>query len=445
MGAWDWVKENLAPGGNLDQAVWDFVSSPFDDVDINLPSVDLETAWEFIKDPMDFTRVDEWNRRFGSSTYASLPEDARAVFEDGISTQLSTDSERPRRTPGGGLGDRFQQIAQEAANAAGWANLLSRTGSGSSGYSVVDDSRLQMMQTAIDDTLARGMEQLNTQYQVMADELARQQTMAADEIKRARQQAMASISGLIADVTQRGAEAQTSILESAARTGVGVAAATEQALARLGSTDAVISEGIRQRLAGEGEAELGLAMSEADIQSDLGARLTQISQDALGRQQGLVGALAQGSSAELNNLVAAVTAQRMQEQSAAEFQLNEQARQQALELALNPPTRTVGGSAKGDLNKYATELQVLRAMGIDSQNALMAVVGGYDDDLIRSRSGFAKPEELTDAQRLVQSGIAGGEYGPEFFAEQARNALSEGNVKDALGYVDIIAELEGPR
>lgn len=382
------------------------------------------------------------------TSYESLPPEVKLIF-DASDVNPYDEAGRFREASMRSAAESQNlglKLADQARNEAMWANLFSRTGSGSGSSSVVDDSKLQMMQTAIDDTLARGMEQLNTQYQIMADELARQQTLASGEIKRARQQAMASISGLISDVTQRGSEAQASILESAARTGVGVAAATEQALARLGSTDAVISEGIRERLAGEGEAELGLARSEADIQSDLGARLTQISQDALGRQQGLVGAIAQGSSAELGNLAAYVTAQRAQEQSAAEFQLDEQARQQALELMLNPPTKTVGGSAAGDLNKYALELQVLKDMGIDPKNALMAVVGGYEDELIQSRSGFADPVALSDAQLLVQTGIAGGDYGQEYFADQARKALGENDIKTALTHAEIIGALgEGPR
>ena len=276
------------------------------------------------------------------------------------------------------------KLAEQAREAAGWASLMARTRGGSAGRTVIDEAKLNMQQSAIDDALARGMEQLQSQYQMMADELNRQQELASDEIQRARLAALDSMTQLQQDLQQRSNQAQGDIMQSVGRTGGSIAAATQQALSRLGTTSNVVSEGIRRSLEEEGQVERGLAASQGDIQADLAARLGQISQGALDRQQGLVETQASGSSAELANLVAQITAQREGERAATEFELSEGARQQVLELMLNPPTKKVGGRAAGDLNKYALELEVLQGLGVPPAAALAAIVADKEGDVIES-------------------------------------------------------------
>ena len=277
---------------------------------------------------------------------------------------------------------RDAAIREEAQFTADWMALSARTGAGTPARTVVDQRKLQMQQSAIDDALNRGMAQLESQFQMMSEELERQRTLASDEIQRSRMAALDSLTQLQSDLQDRSAKSQADIARSAARTGGSIEAATQQALSRLGTTSGVVSEGIRRRLAEEGQVERDLAGSQADIQADLAARLGQISQSALDRQRGLAETTASGSSAELANLVARINAERASERAASEFELSEQARQQALELMLNPPTKKVGGRAKGDLNKYALQLEVMEDLGIPAAASLAAIAANREDEVI---------------------------------------------------------------
>ena len=316
----------------------------------------------------------------------SIPSAAREVFEN----ESPVDDRRAEIKEA--LMERQARdaaIRQEAQFTADWMALSARTGAGTPARTVVDERKLQMQQSAIDDALNRGMAQLESQFQIMSEELERQRTLASDEIQRSRMAALDSLTQLQSDLQERSAKSQADIARAAARTGGSIEAATQQALRRLGTTSGVVSEGIRRRLAEEGQVERELAGAQSDIQADLAARLGQISQSALDRQRGLAETTAFGSSAELANLVARINAERASERSASEFELSEQARQQALELLLNPPTKKVGGRAKGDLNKYALQLEVMEDLGVPAAAALAAVASGNDAEVIAS---YADPE-----------------------------------------------------
>ena len=298
---------------------------------------------------------------------------------------------------------RDAAIRQEAQFTADWMALSARTGAGTPARTVVDQRKLQMQQSAIDDALNRGMAQLESQFKIMSEELERQQKLASDEIQRSRMAALDSLTQLQSDLKDRNAKAQADIARSAARTGGSIEAATQQALSRLGTTSGVMSEGIRRRLSEEGQVERELAGSQSDIQSDLAARLGQISQSALDRQRGLAETTASGSSAELANLVARINAERASERSASEFELSEQARQQALELMLNPPTKKVGGRAKGDLYDYRLQLEVMQDLGIPASASLAAIAANREDEVIAAAADPQYTEERFQQDVFAQA------------------------------------------
>lgn len=340
-----------------------------------------------------------------ANIFGDLPDEAKAVFNSSDVNPYD-EAGRYRRDRQQQLADQQIQeyrILEDAENAAGWASLMARTGAGSAGRTVVDEQKLRMSEAAIEDTLMRGMAQISSQYTMMAEELERQRQTSADEIDRARLAAIESMTRLQQDMADRSTATQADIVANAARTGGSIEAATQAALSRLGTTSGVVSEGIRSRLAEEGQVERDLAASESDIQADLAARLGQISQDAMGRQRNLVETTASGSSAELANLVARISAERAAERAATEFELSEGARQRIVELVLNPPTKKVGGRAKGDLNKYALDLEVMKGLGFTPAQALAAVAGNYEDDLIQGRANPQFDEDDFAAQVLAQA------------------------------------------
>lgn len=338
------------------------------------------------------------------------------------------------------LGERQvsgMKIARDLRRDADWQALLAKASQGSSGGSVVDQRKLQMQQGAIQDALNRGMEQLKNQFQMMSQELERQRKVSADEIQRSRLAALDSMTKMQQDLQERGATAQSKIMQSLGRTQGGIAAATQEALSRLGSTDSVVSEGMRRRLEEEGQVERGLAASQGDIQSDLAARLSQISQGAMDRQRGLVDTTASGSSAELANLVARINAERASERAASEFQLSEDARQKQLELMLNPPTRRVGGTAKGPYADQAALIDIARRQGLDPGFVeIMAATGDLDTVLFDSTGYGVEPSM---AQQLAPVADAFIEDPVNTLGEAAGTALGEGRFEDAL----VLSQLTG--
>lgn len=373
----------------------------------------------------------------------AVSQEAKAVFAEYDASNVDPYDEAGslRRAGMMELGDRQvrgMHIARDLRRQADWDALLAKASQGSSGGTVIDQRKLQMQQGAIDDALARGMEQLNSQFEMMSQELERQRKVSADEIQRSRLAALDSMTKAQQDLQERGATAQSKIMQSLGRTQGGIAAATQEALSRLGSTDSVVSEGMRRRLEEEGQVERGLAASQGDIQADLAARLSQISQGAMDRQKGLVDTTASGSSAELANLVARITAERASERAGSEFQLSEDARQKQLELMLNPPTKRVGGTAKGPYADQAALIDLARRQGIYDPGfiEIMAATGELDQVLLDSTGYGVEPSM---AQQLAPVAGAFVDDPVNTLGEAAGTALSEGRFEDAL----VLSQLTG--
>ena len=358
--------------------------------------LDIELGFEGMGGPTVGELVDATeenaNTFFGiREPYPEVSPEARAVFDE---NQYGAYLEATVRGYGEGsmaLGDiesrRDQAIADAIARQQGLEALNALIAPGSSGRTVVDTAKLQMQQGAINETLSRGMQQLSDQYQMMQAELDRRNAQARDEIDRSRLAAIESISGLSKDLEARSADVQSLISTSAGRTLGSIAAGQEEALRRLGTAN-VTSSNIRRMLEEEGQTARDLAAESSDIEADLNARLSQISRDALGRQSGLVETQAAGSRGELENLVASIVAQRASDRSASEFQLSETARQQLLDLALNPPTKKVGGSKAGIYADDADLVRIALAAGVGLDEIRVGLATGRLDEVVAARSGM---------------------------------------------------------
>lgn len=367
-------------------------------------------AWRFVQDPVDYTRVDnapEWLTGIdilnsgvtvgdlGQATsdiplpfvtFSEVSPEARAVF-DGEQFGAGVMAAGLVEGIGSIEDNRNQAIADAIARAQGLEALNDLIRPATEARTVVDTAKLQMQQGAINETLSLGMQQLAEQYQVMQDELDRRNAQARDEIDRSRLAAIESISGLSQDLEARSADVQSLISTSAGRTAGSIAAGQEEALRRLGTAN-VTSGNIRRMLEEEGQTARDLAAESSDIEADLNARLSQISRDALGRQSGLVETQAAGSRGELDNLVASIVAQRASDRSASEFELSETARQQLLELVLNPPTKKVGGRKAGTYADDADLVRIALGAGVDLDEIRVGLATGRLDDLVSFRSGI---------------------------------------------------------
>lgn len=408
-------------------------------------------AWRFVQDPMDYTRVDnapEWLTEIdildsgvtvgdlGQATsdipipfvpQPTISPEARAVFDE---NQYGAYLEATIRGYGEGSmtlegieGRRDQAILDALAREQGLRALNALIQPGSSGGTVVDTAKLQMQQNAINQTLSLGMQQLEEQYQIMQDELDRRNAQARDEIDRSRLAAIESISGLSKDLEARSADVQSLISTSAGRTAGSIAAGQEEALRRLGTAN-VTSGNIRRTLEEEGQTARDLAAESSDIEADLNARLSQISRDALGRQSGLVETQAAGSRSELDNLVASIVAQRASDRSASEFQLSETARQQLLELALNPPTKKVGGSKGGIYADDADLVRIALAAGVGLDEIRVGLATRRLDEVVAARSGM-------DAGSLTAAREAAEDEADDALVRQVLNVLGP----DAVGSI----------
>jgi len=413
---WESIKEGAGEA-------WTFVQDPMSNMrpgdrpDWLESILDIELGFEGMGGPtieeVLNTTDESANTFFGlREPYPEVSPEARAVFDG---EQFGAGIMAAGLVEGiGSIEDnRNQAIADAIARAQGLEALNDLIRPATEGRTVVDTAKLQMQQNAINQTLSLGMQQLEEQYQIMQDELDRRNAQARDEIDRSRLAAIESISGLSKDLEARSADVQSLISTSAGRTAGSIAAGQEEALRRLGTAN-VTSGNIRRTLEEEGQTARDLAAESSDIEADLNARLSQISRDALGRQSGLVETQAAGSRSELDNLVASIVAQRAADRSASEFQLSETARQQLLELALNPPTKKVGGSKGGIYADDADLVRLALRAGVGIDEIRVGLATGRLDDLVSFRSGM-------DAGGLTAS------------REAAEDAADDALVRQVLG------------
>jgi len=290
---------------------------------------------------------------------------------------------------------KTQSALDSAANKSYFDSLY---GSGSSGGTGIDTASLEMQQAAIEDTLARSMEQIASQFELMTAEMERQKEASALEMDAARVAALESLTAMSADLEQTSTRTQAQMAASALRTGGDIGAATEGALRRLGSTSDVISDGARRAIEEEGQSEVGLAASEAQIQSDLSARLGQITEGQLGRSRGSAEQIAQGGQTAMSASMASLLSQQQAQRSGTEFEVGENARQAALELALNPPTRSWGGTAGGPL----AGMDHIRQAGLDYGMSETEIMLRIEAGTMFDRLGVGKQTGNNNAQILSQ-------------------------------------------
>ena len=288
-----------------------------------------------------------------------------------------------------------------------------------SSRTVVDQAAVAMQTAAINDTLARGLEQLQVQFDLAESAINTRLTQADEQIEMARAKALESLTTYQRDIEQRGAATSARIGDDALAAAMRNVAASDEALRRAGSMGGLVSAGGMRDIAAAGEQERVLMAGQSEIQQDLNERLTQIASQQSGRQMGLTEQIAQGarSTAEIEaqQLIDDLIAQRSRQ----EFDLSESNRQRLLELALIPPTKQVGGSkASGLLGSQADVQMVAQLMkeGISRDDALSMVLTGTDKTYFGDMLGvqdymtkreidalFAEPPSLTPGQQLGQA------------------------------------------
>ncbi|MEL0287234.1 MAG: hypothetical protein VXA34_01100 [Gammaproteobacteria bacterium] len=308
-----------------------------------------------------------------------------------------------------------QKVAE--AELQDWFDSLYTPATGS--RTVVDQAAVAMQTAAINDTLARGLEQLQVQFDLAESAIDTRLTQADEQIEMARAKALESLTTYQRDIEQRGAATSARIGDDALAAAMRNVAASDEALRRAGSMGGLVSAGGMRDIAAAGEQERVLMAGQSEIQQDLNERLTQIASQQSGRQMGLTEQIAQGarSTAEIEaqQLIDDLIAQRSRQ----EFDLSESNRQRLLELALSPPTKQVGGSkASGILGSQAEVQMVAQLMkeGISRDDALSMVLTGTDKTYFGDMLGvqdymtkreidalFAEPPSLTPGQQLGQA------------------------------------------
>lgn len=308
-----------------------------------------------------------------------------------------------------------QKVAE--AELQDWFDSLYTPATGS--RTVVDQAALAMQTAAINDTLARGLEQLQVQFDLAESAIDTRLTQADEQISMARAKALESLTAYQRDIEQRGDQASAKIGDDALAAAMRNVAASDEALRRAGSMGGLVSAGGMRDIAAAGEQERVLMAGQSEIQQDLNERLTQIASQQSSRQQGLTEQIAQGarSTAEINaqELIDDLIAQRSRQ----EFDLSESNRQRLLDLALSPPTKQVGGSKAGGILGSQAEVQMVAQLmkeGISRDDALSMVLTGTDSTYFGDMLGvqdyytkrqidqqFATPPSLTPGQQLGQA------------------------------------------
>jgi len=312
---------------------------------------------------------------YGSPEAGVIAARAKAAFA--AADPSSAHPYASQRVPGG-LGADIRAAEAEYERAANMAHFDQYYKQGTKGGTGVDTAKLAMQQAAIEDTLAWSMEHIASQFKLMTEEMERQKEQGKQEMDSARLDALDSLTKMSADLESTSNRTNAMMASAAMRTGGDIGAATEGALRRLGSTSDVISDGARRAIEEEGQSEVGLAASEAQIQSDLSARLAQITEGQLGRSRGSAEQIAQGGKTAMSASMAALLAQRQADRSGTEFEVSENARQAALELALNPPTRSWGGTAGGRFAGMDLERSMLQELGYgEAEIAALLSSGQY--------------------------------------------------------------------
>lgn len=310
----------------------------------------------------------------------------------------------------------LDQLAAEA-ELQNWFDGLYTPGTAST--TVVDQAAVALQTATINDTLARGLEQLQTQFDLAEAAINTRLTQADEQIEMARAKALESLTTYQRDIEQRGAAASARIGNDALAAAMRNVAASDEALRRAGSMGSLVSAGGMRDIAAAGEQERMLMAGQSEIQQDLTERLTQIASQQSGRQMGLTEQIAQGARSTAEVEAQQLIDDLIAERSRQEFDLSESNRQRLLELALSPPTRQVGGrKASGILGSQAEVQMVAQLMkeGISRDDALSMVLSGTDEDYFSNMLGvqdymtkreidamFATPPSLTPGQQLGQA------------------------------------------
>lgn len=303
-----------------------------------------------------------------------------------------------------------EQQAQDQRALQDWFDSLYTPATAST--TVVDQEALALQTAAINDTLARGLEQLQVQFDLAQEAIDTRLTQADEQIQLARAKALESLTSYQRDIEERGAAASARIGDNALAAAMRNVAASDEALRRAGSMGGLVSAGGMRDIAAAGEQERMLMAGQSEIQQDLNERLTQLASQQSSRQQGLTEQIAQGASSTAEIQAQQLIDDLIAERSRQEFDISESNRQRLLELALNPPTKKVGGSkASGILSSQADVQMVAQLMkrGMSRDDALSMVLGGVADNYFTTQMDIQQYGQQKEIDRMYPDPLTPGQ------------------------------------
>lgn len=303
-----------------------------------------------------------------------------------------------------------EQQAQDQQALQDWFDSLYTPATAS--RTVVDQEALALQTAAINDTLARGLEQLQSQFDLAEAAIDTRLQQADEQIQLARAKALESLTSYQRDIEQRGDAASARIGDNALAAAMRNVAASDEALRRAGSMGGLVSAGGMRDIAAAGEQERVLMAGQSEIQQDLNERLTQIASQQSSRQQGLTEQIAQGARSTAETEAQQLIDDLIAERSRQEFDISEANRQRLLELALNPPTKQVGGSrASGILSSQADVQMVAQLMkrGMSRDDALSMVLGGVADNYFTTQMDIQQYGQQKEIDRMYPDPLTPGQ------------------------------------
>lgn len=322
-----------------------------------------------------------------------------------------------------------ESIAFDVAMAEAAGLYYTPGSAGSPSRSVTDGAALAQQRAAIQQSLDASLKHIADSFVRMQKELDRQRQAGVGEIQKARDAVMAELTQVQGDFRARAADVDAKIAKSVTTTSEQIGRDAEAIMRDLKAQGASTSGAKDTVLAGKAQAA-----NQGQIQGDLVQRLNEINDNYLDRNKQTTSNIQQGATTDLEgsfaNLVAGIT----QDRADKEFEVSESARQALLQLALNPPKRTVGGGggrpSGGVFSQKDSALhQMLVRGGMHPDQATLAVMSGNSnqaaDSLLFPKAAEGRSSDEIIAQYVGQDPATAQAAIDATTARIAKNGLSD--------------------
>lgn len=336
--------------------------SPYaDQVDPDLPPLPPDYDTDPGNDPRD---------TFGKDFQA--PDPTKGPFSDGLRDIINQ-----REL------DNNASIVDDVALAELASQFHNPGTSGSAARQVTDTTAVQAQQSAIQQTLDASLAHIADGFERMNADLDRLRSEGLDEIEAAREAVMAELAGVREDFATQSDDVDASIIASIEGTRGAISSDSEGILRDLEAQGASTT-GVQEAVT-RGQAQ---AANQGQIQADLVDRLQEINANYLQRNEQTTANIAQGASGDLESNFASALSSVAQDRADKNFQVQEGARQALLQLIMNPPKKTVGGSKGTSSSGWSVEetnaAKALAAAGVPADRISLAINTGNLNSLADS-------------------------------------------------------------